>query len=174
MKNNKIYKLCLTGLFAAMIAVLTAFVKIPVGVNSGYIHVGDSLIYLAGCILGPFGIIASSIGGALADLMAGAAVWALPTAIIKAINCVPFILAMKVYVKKNGKFKFLNTYTVIMTFVSGAVTTFGYFIAEGIMYSFPTALAGILFNLVQAVGSGVVFVIIAKALDSAKAERFMR
>lgn len=174
MKNNRLYKICLTGLFAAMIAVLTAFVKIPVGMNSGYIHVGDSLIYIAGCILGPLGMVASSVGGALADIMAGSAVWAFPTAIIKIFNCIPFIIATRIYKKKTSKFKVVNGYTLIMTVVSGLVTAGGYFLAEGIMYTFPTAFTGLPFSFVQAAGSGVVFVLIGKAFDSAKPERFMR
>lgn len=174
MKQERIKAISQAGLFAAMIAVLTAFVKIPVGINSGYIHVGDSLIYIAGCILGPLGMVASSVGGALADIMAGAAVWALPTAIIKIFNCIPFIIATRMYKKKTGKFKVVNVYTLIMTVVSGFITAGGYFLAEGIMYTFPTAFTGLPFSFVQAAGSGVVFILIGKALDAAKAERFLR
>ena len=48
----KIKYLTLTGLMAAMITIMTAYIcHIPVGVNGGYIHFGDSLIYLAATIL---------------------------------------------------------------------------------------------------------------------------
>ncbi len=174
MKQNRIFKLCLTGLFAAIIAVFTAFVKIPTGINNGYIHFGDSVIYLAGCIVGPFGIFSSAIGGALADIIAGATVWALPTAVIKVLNCVPFVIATRVYKQKKGAYKTVNGYTVAMTVVSAFVTVLGYLFAESLLYSFPTALTSVPFSIVQAVGSGVVFVLFGKALDSAKAERFMR
>lgn len=174
MKNKRIYKICLTGLFAAITAVFTAFVKIPTGINSGYLHFGDAIVYLSGCFLGPFGMISSAIGGALADILAGAAVWALPTAIIKAFNSVPFILAMKAYTKKTGKFRVVNTYTLIMTAVSGLITVGCYFVAEGLMYSFPTALTSVPFSIIQSVGSGIIFALLGKALDAAKAERFMR
>lgn len=76
---------------AALVTVTTAFIKIPS--MFGYSHAGDSMIYLAASILpGPYGIIASSIGGALADLISGYPQWAIPTAIIKAFNAVPFVL----------------------------------------------------------------------------------
>lgn len=168
MKQSKIFKLCLTGLLAAMIAVFTAFVKIPTGINNGYLHFGDSMIYLAGCIVGPFGIISAAIGGALADILAGAAMWAVPTAIIKAFNCLPFVLASRIYKKKNGEQKIVNTYTVLMTVVSAFVTVFGYLLAESLLYSFPTALTSVPFSLVQSAGSAIIFVLIGKALDGVK------
>ena len=174
MKNNKVFKICLTGLFAAIIAVFTAFVKIPTGINSGYLHFGDSVVYLSGCILGPFGLISSAIGGALADVLAGAAIWALPTAIIKALNCVPFIVAMKLYRNKKGENKSVNAYTLVATVISAVITIGGYFIAEGLMYSFPSALTSVPFSIVQSIGSAVIFALIGKALDSTKAGRFMR
>lgn len=173
MKNSKLFKVCLTGLMAALIAVFTAFVKIPTGINNGYLHFGDSVIYLAGCIVGPFGIISAAIGGALADIMAGVAVWAVPTAIIKALNCLPFVLATRYYIKKKDCFKIVNAYTVAMTVVSALITIFGYLLAESLMYSFPTALTSVPFSIVQAVGSGVIFVLMGKALEKAKIERLM-
>lgn len=172
-KNNYLFKICLTGLMAALIAVFTAFIKIPTGINNGYLHFGDSVIYLAGCIVGPFGIISAAIGGALADIMAGVAVWAVPTAIIKALNCLPFVLVTRYYIKKKGCFKIVNAYTVTMTVVSALITVFGYLLAESLMYSFPTALTSVPFSMVQAVGSGVIFVLMGKALEKAKIERFM-
>ena len=174
MKNNKVFKICLTGLFAAIIAVFTAFVKIPTGINSGYLHFGDSVVYLSGCILGPFGLISSAIGGALADVLAGAAVWALPTAIIKALNCVPFIVAMKMYRNKKGESRNVNVYTLVATVISAVITIGGYYIAEGLMYSFPSALASVPFSIVQAIGSAIIFALMGKALDGTKAGRFLR
>ena len=93
--------IAITAMCAALITVTTAFIKIPSPL--GYSHAGDSMIYLAASILpGPFGIIASSIGGALADLISGYPHWAIPTAIIKAINAVPFVLC-RMAMKKRGK-----------------------------------------------------------------------
>lgn len=83
--------IAITAMCAALVTVTTAFIKIPS--MFGYSHAGDSMIYLAASILpGPYGIIASSIGGALADLISGYPQWAIPTAIIKAFNAVPFVL----------------------------------------------------------------------------------
>ena len=68
--------IAITAMCAALVTVTTAFIKIPSPL--GYSHAGDSMIYLAASILpGPFGIIASSIGGALADLISGYPHWAI-------------------------------------------------------------------------------------------------
>ena len=39
------------AVFAALIAVMTAYIKFNTGINDGYLHFGDSMIYLAACIL---------------------------------------------------------------------------------------------------------------------------
>ena len=62
-KKNKIYTLTLSGVFAALITIFTAYIgHIPVGVNGGYIHFGDGLIYLAATILPlPYAMLAGAI-----------------------------------------------------------------------------------------------------------------
>lgn len=174
MKNNKILKICLTGLMAAIIAVFTAFVKMPTGINEGYLHFGDSMVYLAGCLLGPVGMISAAIGGALADILAGAAIWAIPTAIIKSLNCVPFVIASHFYAKKKNKSKIVNAYTVPMVLVSGLITIFGYLLAEGLMYSFLSALTSVPFSIIQAVGSAVIFILLGCALDAVKIQKYIK
>ena len=47
--TKHIQLICVTGLFAAMIYVLTAWLHIPTG--AGYTHAGDGLIYLAASML---------------------------------------------------------------------------------------------------------------------------
>lgn len=170
--NNKVKKICITGLMAALITVCTAFIKIPTGINSGYLHFGDSMIYIAGCILGPWAALAAAVGGALADVLAGAPQWAIATAVIKAVNAVPFIIATAVYNKKKAP-KIVNVPTLIMTVASGLITIFGYLLAEGIMYSFPSALTSVPFSIVQAVGSAIIFVIVGKILDQIKIHKYL-
>ena len=102
-----------------MVTVCTAFIKIPTGINAGYLHFGDSMIYISGCILGPWALLASAIGGALADILAGSPQWAIATAIIKALNAVPFVIMAAEYKKKNNTVKVVNKYTSPMLIVSG-------------------------------------------------------
>ena len=52
MTNQSVRLLTSTAIFAAMITVMTAYIcHVPVGTNGGYIHFGDSLIYLATTLL---------------------------------------------------------------------------------------------------------------------------
>lgn len=69
--------LTVTGLFAAIITLMTAYIcHIPYGANGGYIHFGDALIYVAAVILPrPYAMAAAAIGGGLADLLT-APMWA--------------------------------------------------------------------------------------------------
>ena len=90
-KNSRIYNMAFTGLFAALITIFTAYIgHVPVGVNGGYIHFGDGLIYLAATILPwPYAMLAGAIGGGMADLLTAPA-WTLATVIIKALIVIPF------------------------------------------------------------------------------------
>lgn len=165
MADNKIFKVSLSGLLAAIIAVFTAFVKINTGINNGYLHFGDSMIYLAGCLIGPYALLSSAIGGALADILSGSAIWAIPTAIIKIFNCLPFVLATSFYQKKKCKRKIVNTATVSMTILSAIITVLGYLLAESLMYSFASAVTSVPFSVFQGVGSAIIFVFVGLALD---------
>lgn len=75
--NRPAALITVTGLFAAMIALMTAYIfHIPYGANGGYIHFGDALIYIAAVLLPrPYALAAAAIGGGLADLMT-APMWA--------------------------------------------------------------------------------------------------
>ena len=63
--------LVLSAMFAAIIALtITYLFHIPTGVT-GYIHLGDAFIYLAGSFLpAPYACAAAALGGGLADIMA--------------------------------------------------------------------------------------------------------
>lgn len=173
--KKRVQTICITGLMAALITVLTAFVKVPTGINNNYIHLGDSMVYLAGCMLtGPWGALAGAIGGALADLLAGYPQWAIASAIIKAVNALPFILVMKSYKKKNGKIKIITPMTITMTVLSGVWTVLGYFVAEGIMYGFVAAIPSMPLNALQAAGSAIAFILVGLALDAAKIHKYIK
>ena len=52
-----------------------------------------------------------------------------------------------------------------MTVISGLISMLGYFITECILYSVASATLSIVGNTIQAVASGILFIIIASALD---------
>ena len=84
MENRKITYMVYTALMAALIFVATYLIKIPNPATGGYSHMGDCMTFIAVVMLGRRnGSMAAAIGGALSDLLAGAAVWVLSTLVIK-------------------------------------------------------------------------------------------
>lgn len=156
--TNTMKNMTITALMAAMITILTAYMfHIPVGINGGYIHLGDTLIYLAASILPlPYACAAGMIGGGLADLLT-APVWAPATIIIKGLVCIPFTSkGTKIITKRN----------VLALVAAAGITILGYYIAEGIIYGFTMALfISMVGNVVQTGGSAVIYFVLASALD---------
>ncbi len=163
MRNKKtIFKITNTAIFTAIILLSTILIKFSTGLGNGYIHFGDCFIYLSACLLPfPHCLIASALGGALADILGGFAVWSFPTAIIKILISLPFMFACR----NNKSSKIINVKTALMTVVSGVISILGYFIAECVLYSTASATLSIFGNTIQAVASGILFIIIATALD---------
>ncbi len=163
--TKQLINLVTAALFAALIAVMTAYVSFKTGINDGYLHFGDSMIYIAACVLPlPYACAAAAVGGFVADMLAGAAMWAPFTAVIKALNALPFALVYTLR-KTQSPQKILNKTTAFMPIVSGLITIFGYFLVEGLLYTFPSAAVSMLASLVQATGSAVIYYIFAVALD---------
>lgn len=157
--NKTTKNICFSAMFAAMIFALT-MLHVPIGAG-GYIHVGDSIIYIAALLMGgPWSFISAAIGAACADLVSGVAVYAIPSAIIKVLLAVPFVLIAK----KDTKL--LSIRTAAFTILSGVITILGYFLTDLVVYR-AGAVADLPANVIQAVGSAVVFVILAFALDRA-------
>ncbi len=160
MQNKRsLFKITCTAIFTAIIVLATSIIKFSTGLGEGYIHLGDSIIYLTACVLPfPYCIVAGAFGGALADIISGFAIWSIPTAVIKFLNALPFVFFCK-------KSKILCKQTISMTIVSGIITILGYFVTECILYSVASATLSILGNTIQAVASGIIFIIMAHTLD---------
>lgn len=157
----------LTALFAALTTVLTMTVKIPT--ITGYVHAGDSMIYLGACILpGPFGIIAGAIGGGLADLLSGYPHWIIPSIIIKSLNALPFVIACYIQKKRNKNDRITNPLTFAAIVPASLVTIFGYFFAHVIMKGWPAGFAGLPNECVQAVAAAIIFAALGFGLDGMK------
>ena len=159
-ERQKLHRLVIAALFAAAIAVMTAYllhIPIPTG---GYIHLGDALIYLAACLLpAPYAAAAAAVGAGLADLLT-APMWVVPTLIIKAVVVLPFT--------SRGE-RILCPRNAAALFLSGLISPVGYALAACVLLGGVNAfLPQFLGTLVQAVGSGAVFVVLALALDGAK------
>lgn len=157
-ENEKLLYLVYAGLFAALTTLLTATLHIPVG--NGYIHCGDAVIFLAAALLPmPYAIGASAIGGMMADLLSGYAVYALPTFIIKGLLALCFA--------KLGGEGLLGKKRILGLIVCAVVSVVGYWLTAVVLYGgFRAQLIGTVpGNLVQAGGSSVLYLAVAAALE---------
>jgi uncharacterized repeat protein (TIGR04002 family) len=177
-ENSKKFlrQVILASLFAAMTTVLTYYLKIPT--QNGYMHIGDSIIYLAACFLPtPLAVLSAGIGGMMADCFGGYTMYMIPTFIIKALLTLSFdCKSKKVLTKRNG----------IATGIAACITTVGYYITDVILVSISStanfaqfkdylfssvAWAATLYsipgNIIQAAASTIVFIVLAAALDKA-------
>lgn len=173
--NNKTNKIIMTGLLIALIVIATILIIIPIPFGNGYIHFGDTMIFLSVLVLGwRYGAIAAGIGSALADLLIGFAIWAPWTLVIKGSMGVVMGLFVQKSMKKNGK-KLLGVpiYQLIGMVLAGLVMVGGYYIAEGVIYgNFIVALLGIPWNIVQFTAGIVIAVLLAAALYKTPAKRY--
>ena len=156
--RSRIKYLTITGVMAAMITIMSAYIcHIPVGTNGGYVHFGDTLIYLAAALLPrPYAMIAAAIGGGMADLLT-APMWTVATVIIKMLITIPFTgKSAKIVTKRNV------IATVLAYFISGL----SYFLAEYLLFgTWSVLLVSMSQSLVQSGGSAVFFIILGLALD---------
>lgn len=166
----------LAALLAALIFLFTAYVlHIPVGTGGGYIHLGDAMVYLAAVLLPtPYAVAAAAIGGALADILSGAAIWALPTVIIKS-------LMVLFFTAKSDRL--LCRRNCLAPLPAGLVGVVGYFLAEvaivvlsdgTLQAAVVGGLAAVLPNMVQEIAGGIAFVLIALALDKVNIKKLAR
>lgn len=157
-ENEKLLNIVYAGLFAAMTALFTAMLHIPVG--NGYIHCGDAVIYLAAAALPmPYAVGAAAIGGMTADLLSGYPMYALPTFLIKGLLALIFSLI-------GGK-RAVDGRRLAGLVLCGILSVLGYWVTAVILYGGWTAqfIGTAPGNLIQAAGSGVVYGICAAALE---------
>ena len=146
--KSKTFQMAVGGVFAALVFVCTYFLKLPVPMSSGYVHLGDGAILLGACAVGALSIPGAALGSLLADVLLGYAVYAVPTFLIKGGVAVVAVIGSK---QKNpwlwGLFLIL----------AEAVMVVGYFLVEWLVmgYGFAGAFGNVPGNLIQG-GSGVV------------------
>ncbi|MBQ8296264.1 MAG: TIGR04002 family protein [Ruminococcus sp.] len=160
--SQKLRRMVITGFFAALIFVFTAYLHIPTG--AGYTHAGDGLIYLAASILpAPYAVAAGAIGGALADGLTGYAVWLPATIVIKAVTALFFT---------NKNEKIINLRNCLAIIPSLVLCVAGYSLYEGIVITGELSSAAIIAAFTQTpsyfvqVGtSAVLYIAVGAAMD---------
>jgi uncharacterized membrane protein len=165
-------KLVLAGLMAALATVGTMVIQIPTG--GGYIHLGDSIVYLCGILLGPvLGGAAAAIGSMLADIFSGYAAYAIPTFLIKGIDAmVVGFIYMNILKHSEGVFKSALRYTI--SFIPGGlIMMVGYAATEYFFYGAGGVIGTFGPNFVQAFVGGALAFPLLLALQKADVERLI-
>ena len=149
MTSEKLIKLVVASMFAALCYICTTFVQIPS--IKGYTHLGDGAVILSGVLLGPiYGSAAAGLGSMFADLLTGYASYAIPTFIIKATAAFAAWLIFKGF-SKITKDTILRILSVLLGGIcAGVVVTSCYFLYDmSVMGLGLGATAGIPGNIVQ-------------------------
>lgn len=171
MNGNPLRKLVLNGLFITLVFLATYFTRIPTPLPGGYVNLGDAVIMLAAACLGPVGgLIAGAAGSVVADLAAGAVLFAPVTFIVKGTEgfAVGIIVARKHAApadaadsqRKMGAPAHYRL--VIAVFVGALIMVAGYFLAEAFIlgmfdkaFGLAAAVSELLPNLLQGVSSAI-------------------
>ena len=136
MKNNDTFELVLTGLLTALIMTATMLIRIPMPFTQGYVHMGDTVIYLAVLAVGKRrGAFAAGTGSAMVDLLSGYAHYVPWTFVIKFLMAFVMGSALE-HLKKKGSCKAGGHRSILelaSMALAGITMTVGYYIAASIM-----------------------------------------
>lgn len=158
MSTKHTTRITVCAVMTALTFVLTAYLQIPS--TTGYVHVGDSVIYLSACLLPlPYAVFVGAVGGTVADLLSGFAIWAPGTLVIKSVSVLFFSRAKK----------FVCTRNLIALVAAALISTVGYYLYESMLLgSLLTPLLGIPGYIMQAVLSGAIFIALGLSFDKMK------
>lgn len=167
-RMDKMHGLVMTALVMGLIMLATATFKIPSPFTQGYVHLGDTMVFLGVLVLGKRnGCIAAGIGSALADVMGGYAIYAPWTLIIKGLmalvmaSCIEFITGKG---KAGIRIAGIPAAEIIGMVLAGFVMTAGYCIVDGV---FAGNMAAGLLGVPANIGQFAVGMILAAALSTA-------
>jgi len=142
------------GIMAALVAVATFLVQIPIPATKGYLNFGDIMIFVSSLTFGPIiGGFAGGVGSAISDAASGYAYFAPFTLLIKGLEG---IIAGFISNRKSKE------RAVLAVAVAGIEMVSGYFLAEffGLSEGWAAA-AEVPFNVLQIAAGGLIGIPIA-------------
>ena len=143
MNDRHIRILTTAGILAAVIFLLTAFVRIPI--PAGYLNLGDVGVFFVAMLLpAGYAALCAGVGSMLADLI-GFPLYAPVTLLVKGLTALTFALLWR---RLPGKLRYL-------AFLAVLIVPLGYFLFELVVFK-NYAWADLPLNLLQAViGAGL-------------------
>ena len=155
MKKNNINLITFSAVCTAAVFILTAYLHIPS--HTGFVHIGDGIIYLCACLLPlPYAVFVGAVGAGLADVLSGFAIFAPGTVIIKSAAVLFFARTKKIISVRN----------ILALIPAYALCIGGYYLYDAlILGNFISALAGIPGYVMQCLLSTVLFIAIGLSFD---------
>jgi uncharacterized membrane protein len=161
--------IAVTAIFTAVIFIIISQIPpIPIPATSGYFNLGETAIYVAALLFGPFvGAFAGGIGAALSDVYLGFAHFAPGTLIIKGLEGAVVGL---LNIKLKKRIQNTSLRAIISVIIGGSVMVLGYFLYENLLAVFIPgleiyALIEVPFNIAQMLVGLVIAVPIVHAVQ---------
>ncbi|AOT71655.1 ECF transporter S component [Geosporobacter ferrireducens] len=146
---GKTKELVTSGLLISLVFIATKFINIrlPISINGGLIHLGNTMLFLAAIVFGKKkGAVAGAFGMGLFDIASGWMAWAPFTFIIRGI--MGYIIGSIAYAKGRDGRSF--SWNLVGIVISGVIMILGYYITEGVLYgNWVTPMTSIPGNIVQ-------------------------
>jgi uncharacterized membrane protein len=160
MAGKTVRNIALVAVMAAVACALTLVVQVPVPATGGYIHLGDVAANFAALAFGPWlGFLIAGGGMAIADLLAGYAIYAPGTFVIHGLQAIVVAL-----LGRNRR----PWIMVAAAVAGGAVVVAGYFVYQAMILQMGAVAAAkeVPFNVIQALSGLVgvpVYLLVARA-----------
>jgi uncharacterized membrane protein len=131
LRNSPTITFMLSAIMAALVTVSTYIVQIPVPATSGYINIGDVMVFTSALVFGPLvGGIAGGLGSSLADMLGGYWTFVPITFVVKGLEG---LISGSI---SNGR---NVTRDALAVLVGGVVMISGYFLAETYLLGYGSA-----------------------------------
>lgn len=155
----------LLALFTALtcVATIVIVIPIPMGGGTGYVNIGDSIIFIGSIVLGPVaGAFIGGAGSCLADLLLGYAVYAPFTLVIKGLE--GFICGFVYrYLLRVMRPILKRLFAMLL---GGIVMIGGYFVTEVILVNIFAALPTLIFSSIQIVAGMAIALIVTPKIPT--------
>jgi len=156
-KQKTAIQISLMAVMSALVTVGTMIIRIP-NTMGGYFNVGEVMIFVAALSFNPLiGGVAGGLGSALADILMGYPVFALPTLVIKGLEGVfAGLITNKMSVYRD----------VLAVVVAGTEMVIGYFLVElfVLQWGLSLSVAEVLPNIAQIAIGGAIGIPVALVL----------
>lgn len=176
-RNEKTNRLVMTAMMICLVLVATFSIRIPSPFTQGYVHLGDTMVFLSVLLLGKkSGALAAGLGSGLADILGGYAAYALWTLIIKALMAFIMGVFIEGCIKKEKhhiKIGSVPLVEIIGMVIAGIEMVIGYALVDGFLAgNLLTGFLGAPFNVAQFAVGLVLATLLAMALYKTPAKKY--